>query len=72
MNWQVEWTDPTIGDLAHHDSFMSSNAALDYADAKLKGGCHIIKVNGPNGEKWNENHVRVAIAESRAAFAAAK
>lgn len=66
MSWQVEWTDAgRKADLPHHSGFATSEAALRFADDKLRDGCRVIKMTGPRGEVWSESHVRVAIAESK-------
>lgn len=64
MSWQVEWMDAGArADTLHHNLFPTSDAALRFADDRIKQGCRVFKINGPQREAWDENRIRIAIAE---------
>lgn len=66
MSWVVEWTDEgRKADLPHHSQFPTSDAALQFADDRIKGGCRVHRMTGPHGEVWGESHVQIEIAKTK-------
>ena len=68
MSWVVEWIGGAAsGDMPHHSEQDTLEAALSFADERLRSGSRVLTMSGPSGESWGETHVKVEVEKARLA-----
>jgi len=68
MGWVVEWIGGAAnGDMPHHNEQDTLEAALAFADERLRSGARVLTMSGPSGESWGETHVKVEVEKARLA-----